>query len=165
MSCLPRIAAVIAAVLLLAAPAAAQGLAGDWRHPRESRHTLMLADLAPVNVRLREADSAIGQAVGELQRAAGMLDTDELARLAAVLDAGYAEAQDAAADGLAVLDRWPPEACDADFWAVQRTAYLLLGDAMAGLMAGLYVGPTWGAGRFLAGEYADLTESITECPA
>src|SRR5688572_21891113 len=104
MPCLPRIAAALLAVLLLAAPVAAQG----WRPAVESQTdaewlTQLDARLAPVHGMLRDTLEIIGGATLPEQ------------------DAYLVIIQAQAAKGILILDAMEPApACALDYMAIER---------------------------------------------
>jgi hypothetical protein len=160
--CLPRVAGALLALLLVAAPVAAQ----DWRHPRASRYAAAMAELAPLNTGISEAVADLGEGVGQLAyHAAFPPDLEAVATDAANVEADLDALQSLAADGLAVLDRYVPEDCWADLWAVSRTAYLLFGDAVAAIRTSDHaqVGSRMSAAVHLHTTYGDLVASVTTC--
>ena len=166
--------AILAAIALLTfgGPAAA----ADWRPTRPDRLAAMDAEMAPLLTEYQPAFDAIVSDFDVMSapyRFAGIIaaPADMQARVDAAekLPSDIAYAKALAASAIAVVDRYPPDACWADYGAVLRTGWLAYGDAADGLEVGAmddantYVGMA----LYLLGRYGALVhdQSVKDCAA
>lgn len=183
---------VIVAILLAATPVAAQSVGQDrprptmqlpapstspnWRPPPASAFPALEAALVPVNVELKSAMEDLFAGVGALSSQSyalvvavltgkGSGAVNDIAKLAAGVDADLTRMQAAAAAGLAVLDSYPSEACSADYVGVVRTAFLMIGDSVDALRANdlRSADAEIFNGRYLFATYAELVRSLVVC--
>ena len=161
-----RFLVLVAAVLLVASPAAAQSVPHPSPTPSSTptRYEAFLAAIAPANLAFFDADDAVLVAIDAADAAAGrvvaaqnkvqydlrMLDYDALTvdiaaaktaldgvvAAAELVSAALEEMAGSATAGLAVLDYWPPDACFRDLWAVERAGFLLALDTFGAIEAG-----------------------------
>ena len=153
-------------MLALARDASAQSPApSSWRPPATSRYQALLVELAPVNRDIVAGDAAMVAALNQVSADVRVVDYKTLAADAAAVTLALAELQQVAVEGLVVLDRYPPEPCFADIWAVQRTAFLLYGDTIMAVEIGdgASIGDRIVRARYLIGTYADEIASMTDC--
>ena len=163
MGCLPRFAALLTIGLLaLAAPASA--LEVEWRQPRVSQLDAMKAELIPLHVEILQADADLGLAIRQLNGAVGALDFEAIGPAAESVQGIFERLQIAAIAGMAVLDRYSPEPCFADYWAIERVGFQSIGDGMSGLAAKDPQSATYyRTGTWLILFRADLALKETDC--
>ena len=187
-----RLCVALAMLLLAAAPVGAQSVGQDrprptmqlpapstshnWRPSPASTFPALEAALVPVNVELRSAMEDLFAGIGVLSSKSydlvlaaltgkGETAVRDIMKLVAGIEADLTRMQVAAADGLAVLDSFPAEACSADYVGVLRTALLLIGDSVMALRVGdmTSANAEISAGRYLFGPYADDVRSLVVC--
>jgi hypothetical protein len=138
----------------------------------------LLADLAPVNAGIMDGYGALLSDFATVDGAHSTFDSDlgdlrydrmaaDVAAIEAATDrvAGdLVTIQRLAQDGLLILDRYAPEPCLADMWAVERTAMLLWGDTIDAVATNPgEIRSRVQLADYLLGTYTDLIESITDC--
>ena len=175
-----RFLPLVVVALLAASPAMAQSPAPsgspNWRPAPTSTFAALEAALVPVNVELKEAMEDLFARVGTLTSASynlvlavltgkGEGVVNDIAKLAAEVDANLTRMQTASAAGLAVVDSFPAELCSADFVGVVRTAFLLIGSSVNALRVNdlANANSELVAGRYLFLTYAELERLLVAC--
>lgn len=148
--------------LIFASTAAVAGATSDpgWRSPPVSRLSALDTELAPVLNDTVEIRSLVPQSVMAFSTASRTLDVAATAEAGAKMDAAFEELGRIADAGLAVLERFTPEPCFADYYSVMRTGYLLLGEAAANPPGGAQM---FNLGTYLILDYGGDVHSIIDC--
>ena len=138
--------------------------------------TRMDAELVPVHLAVKDWWSAVRSSLSLVDTLSYRLSTEvllgkgeeALMALIAATDAltESIDALDAAARaGIDVLDAFPPAPCFADYWAVERVAFRLIGDSVESLRIGdmASANAQIGHGLYLFQVQAELERSIAVC--
>lgn len=165
MGCLPRFAALLTIGLLaLAVTTPASALQVEWRQPRVSQLDAMKAELIPLHVEVLQADADLGLAIRQLNITVGDLRFDEIVSATETTRDVFERLQAAAIAGMVVLDRYAPEPCFLDYYVIERTGFMAIGDGVSGLAAGdPGSAQYYNVGAWLLLTRADLALKETDC--
>lgn len=161
MGCLPRVSGLLAAlVLALAMATPATALESSWREPSPVPLQAMLAELVPLHQEVAAINLELPMALRGLNSAVSDLRLGDIVTQTGVVREGFVRLAAVAKSGIAVLDAYPPERCMWDYWAVERTGFIALGDAAAYPPDG---GMAYNRGMQLLLVEADLILQMTDC--
>lgn len=161
MACLSRVGGLLAAlVLALSVATPTLALESSWREPARVPLDAMLAELVPLHQEVAALNDELPMALRGLNSAVSDLRLADIVTQTEVVREGFDRLAAVAKSGIAVLDRYGPERCYWDYWAVERVAFISLGDAAAYPPAG---GLAYNRGMQLILIEADLILQMTEC--
>lgn len=161
MGCLSRVSGLLAAlVLALSVATPTLALESSWRDTAPVPFDAMMAELVPLHLEARAISEELPIALSRLNRAVSTLALSDVPAEAELLQSVFDRMAAVAVAGIAVLDRYGPERCYWDYWAVERVAFISLGDAAAYPPTG---GLAYNRGMQLLMVEADLILQMVEC--